>query len=64
MNSNNHLSDLKDTINPLQLFNFTNVICCSRLKLWVGYFNYLKFTHVSLIVYQSLHLVQLKKEIA
>ena len=35
---------------------FTNVIRCSRLPLWVGYFNCFKFTRVSSIVYQSLHL--------
>ena len=45
----------KDTINPLQLFIFTNVIRCFRLPLWVGYVIYLKFTRVSSIVYQSLH---------
>ena len=44
---------LKDTINALQLFIFTNVIRCSKLPLWVGYFIYLKFTCVSSIVYQS-----------
>ena len=47
---------IKDTINPLQLFIFTNVICCFRLPLWVGYFIYLIFTGVTSIVYQSLHL--------
>ena len=52
-----------DTINPLQLFIFTDVIRCSRLPFWVGYFIYLKFTGVSSIVYHSLHLVQLKKQI-
>ena len=46
----------KDTINPSKLFIFTNVICSSRLALWVGYFLYFKFTRVSSIVYQSLHL--------
>ena len=45
----------KDKINPVQLFILTNVIRCSRLPLWVGYFIYLKFTRVSSIVYQSLH---------
>ena len=45
----------KDTINPLQLFIFTNVIRYSRLPIWVGYFIFFKFTHVSSIVYQSLH---------
>ena len=40
---------VKDTINPLQLFIFTNVIRCSRLTLWVGYFIYFNFTHVSSI---------------
>ena len=49
------LWEFKDTINLLQLFIFTNVIRCSRLPLWVGYFIYLKFTRVSSIVYQSLH---------
>ena len=52
-----------DTINPLQLFIFTTVIRCSRLQLCVGYFVYLKFTHVSSIVYQLLHLLQLNKQI-
>ena len=47
---------IKDTINPWQLFIFTNVIRCSRLPLWVGYFIYFKFTSVSSIVYQSLQL--------
>ena len=46
----------KDTINPLQLFIFTNVLRCSRLALWVGYFICLKFIRVSSIVYQSLYL--------
>ena len=46
----------KDTINPSQLFIFTNFIRCSRLPLWVGYFIYFEFTRVSSIVYQSLHL--------
>ena len=54
---------VKDTINPLQLFIFTTVMRCSRLQLWVGYFIYLKFTHVSSIVYQLLHLLQLDKQI-
>ena len=27
------LLKIKDTINPLQLFIFTNIICCSRLPL-------------------------------
>ena len=54
---------VKDTINPWQLFIFTNVIRCSRLLLWVGYFIYLKFTCISLIVYQLLNLAQLKKQI-
>ena len=53
---NQQSHSFKDTINPLQLFIFTNVICCSRLPLWVGYFIYFKFTRVSSIVYQSLHL--------
>ena len=44
----------KDTI-----FTFTNVIRCSRLRLWVGYLTYFKFTRVSSIV----HLGQLKKQI-
>ena len=47
---------VKDTINPLQLFIFTNVIRCSRLPIWVGCFIYFKFTRVISIVYQSLHL--------
>ena len=46
----------KDTINPLQLLISTNVICCSRLPLWVGYFIYLKFTRISSIVCQSVDL--------
>ena len=46
----------QDTINPLQLFLFTNVTRCSRLPFWVAYFIYLKLTHVSSIVYQSLYL--------
>ena len=46
---------IKDTINYLQLFIFTDVIRCSRLLIWVGYFIYLKSTRVSSIVYQSLH---------
>ena len=41
-----------DKINPLQLFIFTNVIGCSRLPIWVGYFIYLKFTRFSSLVYQ------------
>ena len=32
----------KDTVNPLQLLIFTNVIRCSRLPLWLGYFIYFK----------------------
>ena len=44
-------SYLGDTINPLQLFIFDNVMRCSRLQLWVGYFIYLKFTRFSSIVY-------------
>ena len=47
---------VKDTINPLQLFIFTNVIRSSRLPIWVGCFIYFKFTRVISIVYQSLHL--------
>ena len=47
---------VKETINPLQLFISTNVIRCSRLQLWVGYFIYLKFTRVTSIIYQLLHL--------
>ena len=47
---------IKDTKSPLQLFNFTNVIRRSRLPLWIGYFIYFKFTRVSSIVYQLLHL--------
>ena len=47
---------LKYIVNSIQLFIFTNVIHCSRLRLWVGYFIYFKFTPVSSIVYQSLHL--------
>ena len=46
---------IKDTINYLQLFIFTDVIRCSRLLIWVGYFIYLKSTRVSSIVYDSLH---------
>ena len=36
-------SVIKDAIKPLQLFIFTNVICCSRVPLWVDYFIYFKF---------------------
>ena len=57
------LNIIKDTVNTLQQFIFTNIIDCSRLPLWVGYFIYLKFTCVVLIVCQLLHLVQLKKQI-
>ena len=35
---------IKDTINPSQLFVFTNVIRFSRLPLRVGCFIYFKFT--------------------
>ena len=38
---------LKDLINPLQLFIFTNVIRCSRLPVGVGCFIYFKLTRVS-----------------
>ena len=49
--------NFKDTINPLQLFILTDAMRCSRLPpLWVDYFIYFKFTHVSSIVHQSLHL--------
>ena len=51
----------KDTINTSHLFSFTNVIRCSKLPLWVDYFIYFKFTHVSSIVYQSLHLCSIKE---
>ena len=51
---------LKDTINPLQLFIFTNVIRCSRIPHEVGYFIYFIFTRVSSI---AVSLVQLKKQI-
>ena len=37
---------IKDPINNLQLFIFTNVTRWSRLPLWVGYFIYFQFTHV------------------
>ena len=40
----------KNKKNLLQLFIFTNVIRCSKLPLWMGYFIYLKFTRVSSIV--------------
>ena len=40
---------LKDAINPIQLFIFTNVIRCSRLPLWVGYFFHLKFARITSI---------------
>ena len=53
---------LKDSINSLQLFIFTNVIHCSRLPFWVGYFIYFKFTCVSSVVYQSLHLSSIKEK--
>ena len=56
-------NEFKDTTNSLQLFLFTNAIRCSRLPLWVSYFIYLKFTRVSSIVYQLLHLAQSKKQI-
>ena len=45
----------KDIINPSQLLIFTNVIRCSTVPLWVGYFIYFKFKRVSSILYQSLH---------
>ena len=48
--------NFKDTINPLQLFILTDAMRCSRLTLWVDYFIYFKFIHVSSIVHQSLHL--------
>ena len=47
------MSSVKDTINPLQLFIFTNIICCSGPPLSVDYFIYFNFTQVSSIVYQS-----------
>ena len=53
----------KDTINPLTLFIFTNVIRCSKTTILSRLFIYLKFTRFSPIVYQSLHFVQLKKQI-
>ena len=56
------LNIIKDTTNPLQQFIFTN-IDISRLPLWVGYFIYLKFICIVLIVCQLLHPVQLKKQI-
>ena len=46
-------SIIKDTINPLQLFTFTNVIRCSRLPLWIVYFTYWKFTCVSSVATSS-----------
>ena len=49
-----HACAIKDTINPVQLFTFTNIIHFSRLPLWVGCFIYFKFTLLSSIVYQSL----------
>ena len=36
----NYMFKLLDTINPLELFIFTNVIRCPRLPLWVGCFIY------------------------
>ena len=59
---NQQSHSFKDTINPLQLFIFTNVICCSRLPLWIGCFIYFKFARISLIVI-VISLVQLKKQI-
>ena len=41
---------LKDTINPLQLYIFTNVIRCSRLPLSVGHCIY--FIYPSIFTYQ------------
>ena len=52
----------KDTINPSQLFIFTNVIRCSRLPLWLDCFMYFKFTQFnSLSITTSLD--QSKKQI-
>ena len=51
---------VKDKINPLQHFIFTDLICCSRLSLWVGY---LFKIYTCSIFYQSLNLAQLKKQI-
>ena len=51
----------KDAINPSQLIICTNVIFCSRLLLWGGYFIYFKFTRVSSIIYQSLHLRKIEE---
>ena len=45
---------VKDTINPSQLFIFTNNIRCSRLPLWVGCFIYFKFLHVSFHIFSSI----------
>ena len=55
-NKVNSILIIKDTISPLQLFKFTNVIRRFRLPLWIGYFIYFKFTRVSSIIYQLLHL--------
>ena len=46
------LKNLKDTIKTI----LPNVMRCSRLQLWVGYFIYFIFTRVSSIVNQTLHL--------
>ena len=51
----------KDTIKPSQLFIFTNVIRCSRLPLWLAYFIYFKYIHVSSVVYQSLIFSSIKE---
>ena len=45
-----HACAIKDTINPIQLFAFTNIIHFSRLPLWVGCFIYFKFTLLSLSI--------------
>ena len=46
-----HITSVKDTISPSQVFVFTIVIRCSRLPLWVSYFIYFKFTRVGSIIY-------------
>ena len=54
-NSANQFANKEISILRIQ-WMFTKVILCSRLRLWIGYFIYFKFTRVSSIVYQSLHL--------
>ena len=59
-------SELKSNIiytylkDALKTYFFANVICCSRLQLWVGCFIYFKFTHV---FFYLMSLVQLEKRL-